>query len=91
MMDAQRLTKRQSLVLAFLRRFQAETGRFPSFREVMTHFGWTGTNAVRDHFLALTRKGRLEYLYTGTAAGEFRLVADPGRCRSCGQALPEGA
>lgn len=83
------LTKRQAEVMAFLLAFSAENGRMPRVREVLVHFGWTGTNNVVEHFRRLVAKGYLEHIRSARdGSNEYRLVAEAGHCRSCGQELP---
>lgn len=89
-MSSNPLTKRQAEVLAFLRAFHAEHGRMPRIREMGDALGIGSTNGVTCAIQILVRKGFLERLPAGTRSGEYRLVVEPGHCRSCGQALPEG-
>lgn len=50
-------TARQEAVYDFIRGYSEETGRPPTRREIVEHFGWGGTNAVTCHLTALERKG----------------------------------
>jgi len=54
------LTLRQQEVLQYVYDFLQEKWRQPSFREIMKHFRWTGTNAVNYNFTALERKGYIK-------------------------------
>jgi len=53
------LTGRQSQVLAFIRKFQAEHGYPPTVREVGAQFGFRSPRAAHDHIKALEKKGFL--------------------------------
>ena len=54
------LTKRQNEILDYLRN-EILTGRpVPSVREATAHFGFRSTKAIRDHFVALERKGMIK-------------------------------
>lgn len=77
------LTARQQEVLRWIQQFVRIRSRFPTYREVMTGFGYKSTNAAGDMLRALARKGYLQQdgLY-------WRLVAPSGRCPTCGQVLP---
>jgi len=53
------LTKRQSMVLEFIRASIDERGYPPTIREIGTHMGIRSTNGVNDHLKALEKKGYL--------------------------------
>lgn len=53
-------TKRQNEVLDYLRNEILEGRSVPSVREATAHFGFRSTKAIRDHFLALERKGLIK-------------------------------
>jgi repressor LexA len=52
-----KLTEAQESILAFMVRFQGETQRPPSLREIAEEFNYASSNAARNHILALARKG----------------------------------
>lgn len=54
------LTKKQVLVLDFMRKFHAEQDQLPPCHVLCSHFGWSGLNAATDHLKALERKGYIE-------------------------------
>lgn len=78
------LTQRQEQILALIRGSALARGRFPRVRELMEISGIASTNGMLDHLHALERKGKVRHV-----GREWRLVADPGRCPTCGQAVPE--
>lgn len=51
----------QQRVYDTLLRLYRETGRIPSSREIMRVLDIKSTNAIRDHLLALERKGYITY------------------------------
>lgn len=53
-------SRRQAMVLAFIRDHQRNHGYPPTHREIAAHMGIGSTNAVADHLRALQRKGWLE-------------------------------
>jgi len=53
------LTKRQTMVLDFIRASIEERGYPPTIREIGTHMGIRSTNGVNDHLKALEKKGYL--------------------------------
>lgn len=67
MVDHERLTKPQRLVLEAFRRRARNGMPPPTYRELCAEFGWRSTGTVRDHIRALARKGLLD-----TAAGKAR-------------------
>jgi SOS-response transcriptional repressor LexA len=50
---------RQLEILTVIADHVQSRGFVPTARELMKEFGWTSTNAVRDHFGRLARKGLL--------------------------------
>jgi repressor LexA len=68
------LTKRQTEVMAFLRKFKAECGFPPTRVEIAQHFGFRSPNAAEEHLQALHRKGEL-FITRGCARG----IAFPDR------------
>lgn len=51
------LTERQAEVLAFLRERIGRFGQSPTIREIVSEFGFSGTNAAVGHLDALERRG----------------------------------
>lgn len=51
------LTVRQQEILGFLQLYQTRIGTWPSFRDIVQHFGFRSTNAVMGHLRSLERKG----------------------------------
>ena len=51
------LTDTQARVLFFIVDFMSLEGYPPTLREMQDCFGWSSTNAARDHLRALVRKG----------------------------------
>lgn len=51
------LTKRQTEVLDFLRRFKSRNRVAPTYREIADHFGFKSPKAAVDHVRALEKKG----------------------------------
>lgn len=60
-----KLTDRQSSILKFIRRTIRNTGRPPAYKQIAEHFGIKSLNGVRDHLLALQRKGFLNLVGVG--------------------------
>ncbi len=54
------LTQRQREVLNFIRRKISTEKLTPTIREIARHFGFSSTGTVRDHLLALSKKGYLK-------------------------------
>lgn len=76
-----KLTKKQSSILSFIRIFKARTGQHPSIRTIGREFGIKSPNGVRNHLIALERKGKLirrEFMYHGIE------VVDDLRLKYCG-------
>lgn len=68
------MTPRQEQVLAFVRRFKAETQMSPTRMEIAEHFGFRSANAAEEHLRALERQGHI-YLTPRCARGIF-VMAD---------------
>jgi len=62
------LTARQAEILACMYRHEADTGRPPTYREIMADTGITSPNGVRCHVKALERKGYLR-VHRGLSRG----------------------
>ena len=54
------LTQRQREVLNFIRRKISREKLAPTIREIARYFGFSSTGTVRDHLLALSKKGYLK-------------------------------
>lgn len=70
-----KLTKRQEQVFSYILECIQKRGRPPTIREIGSHLGISSTNGVRDHLLALRRKGYLMETPKGQGievAPEFR-------------------
>lgn len=57
------LTRRQSEILEFLRRYIAEHGFAPSFEEIAEHFEFQSLATVHEHLVNLERKGYIRRSY----------------------------
>ncbi len=68
------ITLRQQEVLGYIQLFQKETGTWPSFREIESHFGFKSTNAVMGHVRALEKKGFISRV--PGQARTFRITGD---------------
>ncbi|HHQ13489.1 MAG TPA: transcriptional repressor LexA [Chromatiales bacterium] len=64
----QKLTSRQSEILAFIQDFMEQTGMPPTRAEIARELGFKSVNAAEDHLRALQRKGVIE-LIPGTSRG----------------------
>lgn len=53
------LTRRQKEIIDFIRAFIKKEGYSPSYREIMSHFGFTSLGSVAGHIRVLKRKGVL--------------------------------
>lgn len=70
------LTKRQTTILDYIRRYAAENSRPPTRADIVKAFGFASPNAAQSHLRALARRGAIE-LIGGTSRG-IRIVApDP--------------
>lgn len=54
-----KLTKKQTLILDFIREFTATRGVSPTYREIMTALGLSSVSAVAEHIDNLCAKGAL--------------------------------
>lgn len=57
--EREKLTKKQSEILAFVVEYIKDRGYAPSYREVGAHFGISSTATVHEHIKNLERKGYL--------------------------------
>ena len=82
------LSPRQQLVLDFIRDFRDRHGFPPSLREIGAALDIGSTNAVRDHLLALERKGAIER--SGTRSRGLTVLSGnpPGKARADTAAPP---
>ena len=71
------LTEKQAQVLAFLREYVAEHGHFPTYKAMLAGLGYRSPNSIRQHLVALERKGYLTQDDGWTLAGH---------CPTCGSA-----
>lgn len=55
-----RLTPAQGKVLFFINVYHRDHGMYPSYREILEHFGWSGLNNVSEHIEQLVKKGWLK-------------------------------
>ncbi len=67
-----KLTKKQALIIDFIKDFTAAYGESPSYREIMTALGLTSVSAVAEHVENLVKKGAL--LKTPGAARSLEVV-----------------
>ncbi|QXD15843.1 transcriptional repressor LexA [Rhodocaloribacter litoris] len=70
-MSRKHLTAKQRDFLLFLRDFIAERGVWPTYREIVEHFGYRSPNSVTQNLQALHKKG-----YLRRDANGFRLVEE---------------
>jgi hypothetical protein len=63
------LTRRQEEILDFMRTYARSFGSPPTIREIAAHFGFTSTNGVHDHLVAMERKGAIKLRADGKARG----------------------
>ena len=61
-----KLTKKQALIIDFIKDFTARQGESPSYREIMAALGLSSVSAVAEHIDNLVKKGALKKL-PGTA------------------------
>lgn len=54
-----KLTKKQALIIDFIKEFSARQGESPSYREIMSALGLTSVSAVAEHIDNLVKKGAL--------------------------------
>jgi repressor LexA len=68
MIDAPKLTARQSQILELIQNAIARTGAPPTRAEIAAELGFKSANAAEEHLQALARKGVIE-LVAGTSRG----------------------
>ncbi len=61
-----KLTKKQALIIDFIKDFTARQGESPTYREIMSALGLSSVSAVAEHIDNLVKKGALKKL-PGTA------------------------
>lgn len=61
-----KLTKKQALIIDFIKDYIARQGESPSYREIMTALGLSSVSAVAEHIDNLVKKGALRKV-PGTA------------------------
>lgn len=61
-----KLTKKQTLIIDFIKEFTSREGESPSYREIMAALGLSSVSAVAEHIDNLVQKGALKKL-PGTA------------------------
>lgn len=54
-----KLTKKQALIVDFIKDFTAREGESPSYREIMTALGLSSVSVVAEHIDNLTKKGAI--------------------------------
>lgn len=54
-----KLTKKQALIIDFIKEFTARQGESPSYREIMAALGLSSVSAVAEHIDNLVAKGAL--------------------------------
>ena len=54
-----KLTKKQVLIIDFIKDYSAREGNSPSYREIMTALGLSSVSAVAEHINNLVAKGAL--------------------------------
>jgi len=75
------LSDRQREVYEYLRQVVAETGQWPTYREVCDHFGWSSDNTYQQLLKTLVQKGWIERKERGV----YHFVT--GTCPHCGQEI----
>ncbi len=55
-----KLTKKQALIIDFIKEFTAREGESPSYREIMAALGLSSVSAVAEHIDNLVKKGALK-------------------------------
>ena len=55
-----KLTKKQALIIDFIKDFTARQGESPSYREIMAALGLSSVSAVAEHIDNLVNKGALK-------------------------------
>lgn len=67
-----KLTKKQALIIDFIKDFTARQGESPSYREIMSALGLSSVSAVAEHIDNLVKKGALKK--TPNAARSLEVV-----------------
>lgn len=70
------LTQRQRQVLEFLHEFRRKEKIVPTYREIVSHFGFKSTKAATDHVCALEKKGYLRR-HSGRSRGIELVFSTP--------------
>lgn len=83
-LDEGRLPRRQADVLAFIRAYLRRQGYAPTIREIGDALGMRSTNGVKEHLVALVRKGFLRRGPKGTTRA--LTLTTPLPCTRCGAA-----
>mgnify|MGYP006281857621 FL=1 len=60
-MGRKKLTAKQHAVLQYLITFTRETGVWPTYQQIIDHFGYRSPNSVTQHLKTLRRKGHLTH------------------------------
>lgn len=55
-----KLTKKQALIIDFIKEFSSREGESPSYREIMSALGLSSVSAVAEHIDNLVKKGALK-------------------------------
>ena len=55
-----KLTKKQALIIDFIKEFTARQGESPTYREIMAALGLSSVSAVAEHIDNLVKKGALK-------------------------------
>lgn len=55
-----KLTKKQALIIEFIKEYTARQGESPSYREIMSALGLSSVSAVAEHIDNLVTKGALK-------------------------------
>lgn len=82
-MSRRQLTAKQLTFLRYLRDYIAENEIWPTYREIVDHFGFRSPNSVTQNLQALYRKGHLRKDSLG-----FQLVDQPSRPSEGGSSIP---
>ncbi len=67
-----KLTKKQALIIDFIKEYTARQGESPSYREIMAALGLNSVSAVAEHIDNLVKKGALKRV--PNAARSLQLV-----------------
>lgn len=79
------LTRRQSDVLEFIRRYIASKGYAPTLQEIGLGLGLSSLATVHKHLTSLRDKGYIERHWN-----QSRSMLPSGLCPTCGQAVKVG-